>query len=43
MIAASEGSADLLRLLIDNKADPEINDNNMFKALDYAVTRNHQE
>lgn len=43
MIAASEGSADLVRLLAENKADPMITDSNFLKALDYAVTRNHQE
>lgn len=43
MIAAAEGRIALIKLLAENKADPEINDNNMFKAIDYAVTRNHPE
>ena len=43
MIAAAEGRIALIKLLAEHKADPEINDNNMFKAIDYAVTRNHPE
>ena len=43
MIAAAEGRIGLIKLLAENKADPEINDSNMFKAIDYAVTRNHPE
>ena len=37
MIAAAEGRIGLLKLLVENKADPEINDANniMFMAIDY--------
>lgn len=41
MIAASEGRISLLKLLAENKADPELKDHSMFKAIDYAVSRNH--
>ena len=43
MMAAAEGRIGLLKLLAESKADPEISDNNMFKAIDYAVTKNHPE
>ena len=43
MMAAAEGQIGQLKLLVESKADPEINDANMFKAIDYTVTKNHLE
>ena len=43
MLAACDGRLSLVKLLTESKADPEVKDNRSFKALDYAVTQNHQE
>ena len=43
MLAARDGRLSLVKLLTESKADPEVKDNQRFKALDYAVTQNHQE
>jgi len=43
MLAASDGRFSLVKLLTESKADPEVKDSSNFKAMDYAVTQNHQE
>ena len=43
MLAACDGRLSLVKLLTESKADPEVKDNQRFKALDYAVTQNHLE
>ena len=43
MMACSEGCIGIVQLLCDSKADPELTDCTSFKALDYAITRNHHE
>ena len=43
MMACSDGRVGIVQLLCDSKADPELIDRTSFKALDYAITRNHHE
>ena len=43
MIAAGDGRINILKLLIENKADAELKDNNTFKAFDYAMNKNFPE
>lgn len=43
MIGCGEGNVDIVKLLCDNKADPELTDRTAFNALDYSITRNHHE
>jgi len=43
MLAASDGRFSLVKLLTESKADPEVKDSSNFKAMDYAVTQNHQD
>ena len=43
MMAASEGHIGLLKLLTESKADPDAKDKDAYKAIDYAISRNHPE
>lgn len=43
MLACMEGNMDVVKLLCDSKANPELTDRTSFKALDYALTRNRHE
>ena len=43
MLACMEGHAGIVKLLCDNKVDSDLFDRTSFKAVDYAITRNHHE
>ncbi len=43
MIACSEGRIGLVQILVDNGADFDLKDRTSFRAIDYAITRNHHE
>lgn len=43
MMACMDGRVGMVQLLCDNKANLDLFDRTSFKALDYAITRNHHE
>ena len=42
MLSASEGDGDILRLLYEARADPEVRDETGLGATDHALRNNHQ-